>query len=147
MFTKKLVLIVILLFLASGLIYLKIKKNGLSKISINNQELEVEIADTDSKKSKGLSGRKSLAENQGMLFIFTNPDYHQFWMLDMHFPLDFIWIKENTFVDITENVRPPDNASSLPPIFSSKIPFDKALEVNAGSLNAYNIKVGDNIKL
>ena len=64
-----------------------------------------------------------------MVFRSLACDYHQFWMLDMHFPLDFIWIKENTVVDITENVRPPDNASSLPPIFSSKIPFDKALEI------------------
>src|SRR3989344_6562762 len=64
-------------------------------LSIGETQLIVEIADTDVTRENGLSDRLTLPENAGMLFIFNTDDYHHFWMKDMNFPLDLIWIDDN----------------------------------------------------
>src|SRR3989338_4003843 len=73
-------------------------------ILINNRELIVEIADEPHEQSLGLSGRKPLNDNQGMLFIFPQTGFYEFWMKDMEFSLDLIWIDENNnIIEITKN--------------------------------------------
>lgn len=120
-----------------------------STLQINGENIKVEIADTALKRSKGLGGRKSLGENEGMLFIFDKVDKHPFWMKGLTFPLDFIWIRDDAIVDILPNIQPPQKGipdSSLP-IYTSKVAADKVLEVNVGTVQKYDIKVGDLIKL
>ncbi|MFH1048936.1 MAG: DUF192 domain-containing protein [Patescibacteria group bacterium] len=134
------------------------------EMKINGQIIKVEIADTVEKRSKGLSGRKSMPENQGMLFVFTTPDHYSFWMKDMNFNLDFIWISGNEIVEITRNVRPEDyepastpssTSSSLggranrgepPKSLVPKNKIDKVLEVNAGAVDRLGIKEGDRLE-
>lgn len=114
------------------------------KLFINNHPFNIELADTDTLRSRGLSGRNSLSPNSGMLFIFPTAGYYQFWMKEMEFPLDFIWINNDTIVDLTENVPPPDN--NYLPTYSSNSAVDKVLEVNAGTIKSLNIVIGDKIK-
>lgn len=101
-----------------------------STLTIKGTTLVVEIADDALERSQGLSGRASLQQNSGMLFLFEAPFVASFWMKDMNFALDFIWIRDNTIVDITENVPAPkdDNLPSYQP----NQPVDAVLEVNAG---------------
>jgi len=116
------------------------KENKFSVISIAGVELSTEIADTPEKKALGLSGRKSLGENEGMLFVFEVADNRYFWMKDMNFSLDIIWIGENKeVVDITRNATP----ESYPEKFSPETPAKYVLEVSAGFSDANNIKIGD----
>ena len=125
------------------------QKQTLSKLEIGGVTLNVEIANTASKRNKGLSDRVSLGQDEGMLFIFQKLDKYAFWMKGLKFPLDFVWIKDNTVVDILQNILPPapgQKDESLP-IYSSKVEFDKVLEVNAGVIQKLNIKVGDIVKL
>ena len=120
-----------------------------SKLEISGATLKVEIADTDSKRNKGLSGRDFLDQDQGMLFVFPKAEKYAFWMKGMKIPLDFIWIRDETVVDLLSNIQPPNvgvKDESLP-IYSSKSEFNKVLEVNAGVIGRLNIKVGDSIKL
>ncbi len=119
------------------------------EIQIGETHLKVEIADTASKRSKGLGDRQALGENEGMLFIFPKADKYPFWMKGLKFPLDFVWIKETSVVDILENVSLPQNGQtdSTLPIYSSKVEVDKVLELNAGAAKRLNIKVGDTVKL
>lgn len=121
------------------------KYSGYKKISINNTPFFVEIADTDEKRTQGLSGRDNMPENRGMLFVFGTNNTYSFWMKDMRIPLDFIWIDENTVVDITENIPPPDSdqKDSRLPLISPGSPVNKVLEVNAGFVAQHNIKTGD----
>jgi len=112
------------------------------KILVGNKILIVELADTDFKKAKGLSERFSLDKNEGMLFNFNSSNYYYFWMKNMNFPLDFIWINGNKIVDFTENV-----SQNYKNFFTAKEKFDKVLEVNAGFIKENNIKIGDEIKL
>ena len=117
-------------------------------IEINGNKLKVEIADTDSKRNKGLGGRDSLALDEGMLFIYAKASSHPFWMKGMRFPLDFIWINGGKVVDLTLGVLPPVSQAKDAdlPIYSSKSEADKILEVNTGVIQKLNIKVGDTIK-
>jgi uncharacterized membrane protein (UPF0127 family) len=110
--------------------------------------LQVEIAQTESAREQGLSDRQSLCENCGMLFIFDSPSFQGFWMKRMHFDIDMIWINGNKIVDITHSAKKPEASEFDSPktIYTSKVPADKILEVNAGWAEKNGVKVGDEIK-
>lgn len=149
MITNKIAAIIfILIALISGYIFFTNKNSTAQKIvTINGQQIKVEIADTDAKRTQGLSGRDKLAQNEGMLFIFSAARFYRFWMKEMKFPLDFIWIDTDKIVDLTENVPPPKSAGEVLPTFSGKYPYDKVLEINAGTVKSFGIKIGDKILL
>lgn len=120
-----------------------------SSLQINGAILKVEIADIDSKRNKGLSGRDSIATDSGMLFVYAKPGKNVFWMKGMKFPLDFVWIKDDKVVDVLSNVPhpTPNQKDESLPFYTSKEEFNKVLEINAGTIGRLNIKVGDTIKL
>lgn len=125
------------------------KRPVFKEMEIKGSKLQVEIADTQEKRSKGLGGREKLASGEGMLFVFPKPEKHPFWMKGLSFPLDFVWIRENKVVDLLYNVEPPtpgQTDTSLP-IYESIEEVDKVLEVPAGTIQWLDIKVGDEIKL
>ncbi len=119
------------------------------QLKIGQDVLNVEIADTQAKRQLGLGGRDNLATDSGMLFVFSDTDKHSFWMKDVHFSLDFVWILDNKVVDVTQNVPPPapDQSVSSLPIYESNSPINKVLEVNGGYASSHNIQVGDSITL
>lgn len=96
-----------------------------------------DLADTNMERVQGLSHREN---PQSMLFIFPQASSQVFWMKDMQFAIDFIWIHQNTIVGITENALPEDPAVTL---YSSPIPVDRVLEVPAGLVKMQNLTVGD----
>lgn len=114
-------------------------------IAISDFEIEVEIADAVEKQIQGLSDRPFMAENEGMLFVYEKPGKPSFWMKDMLFPLDFIYIKDDRVVDLVENVQPegPDPIKRIAP----KTYTLYVLEVNAGVVQRHNIKIGDSAVL
>lgn len=115
----------------------------MEEIKIGGKIIRVEIADSAEKQIRGLSGRRSLPDDQGMLFVFPALSHYSFWMKDMNFSLDFIWIKEDEVVEITKNVKPEDYQppSALSPINT----IDKVLEINAGMAEKLGIKEGDKV--
>lgn len=111
------------------------------KLVVGRQVFEVEIALTENEKEHGLSGRKDLAGNKGMLFIFDKKYSYSFWMKDMQIPIDFIWIAGNKVVQIDRNIDPQYFA---PPKFIEPTePVDAVLEVAAGISDEKGLKVGD----
>lgn len=117
-------------------------------VTISGKTLQVEIARTDAQREQGLSDRQFLCENCGMLFIFDSPGFQGFWMKRMHFDIDMIWINGNKIVDITHSAKKPEASEFDSPktIYTSKVPADKILEVNAGWAEKNGVKVGDEIK-
>ena len=111
---------------------------------IAGQKLNIEIANTERLRAQGLSGRDSMPSDHGMLFVFKKQDKYVFWMKDMNFALDFVWIKEGQVVEITNNVQPqsavPDDLLTR---YTPKEEVDQVLEVNAGWAMQNQIKVGD----
>jgi hypothetical protein len=122
------------------------KSSGLKNLKIGNTRIQVEIAKTPQELAKGLSGRSGIAADRGMLFIFDYKDYYEFWMKDVQFPLDFIWINGDKVVDITPSVQPPLFDGDLK-IYKPQEPVDKVLEVKADFTFFHQIKAGDRIDL
>ena len=117
-----------------------------SKVSINSVTFEVELVRTQKELMHGLSGRSSLAQNQGMLFVFEKPSYYSFWMRDMKFPLDIIFILDNKVVRVFENMPAAAANDTNPPQFGSDVLSDKVLEINAGAAKKNKIKAGDTVR-
>ncbi|MEK7609259.1 MAG: DUF192 domain-containing protein [Patescibacteria group bacterium] len=113
-------------------------------VEINGVEIPVEVVKTQAEVEKGLSGRASLDSKRGMLFIFSQPDYYRFWMPDMNFPIDIIWINENQIVGISPDVSNEFDPTN-PKFYTPPRPADRVLEVNAGFAVGNDIKVGDSI--
>ncbi len=116
-----------------------------SKVKIHDTVFTVETAVTEPQKQLGLGGRTNLETNHGMLFIYDHKEQYNFWMKDMHFPLDFIWINGKTVADITKNVPPP-TGDGQPAIVVPKEQVDKVLEINAGTIQALHIQPGDEVE-
>lgn len=113
---------------------------SLPVVKINNIPIEVELAKTQEQQARGLSRRVALAENQGMLFIYDVPGRYAFWMKDMRFSIDILWIgADQKIVDISKNVSP----ESFPNVFQPSKPAQFVLEVNASFSDRNNIAVGD----
>lgn len=133
------ILIIICLFVIGGWFF-----NNLTSLEINNTILNVEIADTNEERQKGLSGRKELTNTQGMLFIFSQPGFYSFWMKEMLFPLDIIWINsDKKVVFIKEDAQPclEENCQTI----QSDEEAQYVLELKAGMVEELNIKIGDKL--
>lgn len=114
------------------------------QLKINNTYISVEIADDITSRTRGLSGRALLSKGSGLLFIFNNPDKYAFWMKDMNFPIDIIWIDSDwKVIDITENISP----ETFPKLFMPSSPAQYVLETNAFFAEEKEIRVGDTAKL
>jgi uncharacterized membrane protein (UPF0127 family) len=111
---------------------------------INNQKIYLEIADQPEEARQGLSGRESLPENQGMLFVFSQPGNHSFWMKEMKFNLDFVFINGSQVIDLAENIPFPQSGESPQTVIANQ-PFDKVLEINQGMIQKLEIKIGDRV--
>jgi hypothetical protein len=129
------IFIILLLFFSSAY-----AQESNKQICIKNTCITAEVADTDLRRQQGLMFRKSLPENEGMLFVFNKEDRYNFWMKNMLIPLDFIWIsRDKRIIDIMTGVEPCVDACG------NLIPKEKAkyvLEVNSGFVNKHKIKLG-----
>ena len=114
-------------------------------VIIDDVKVKVEIADEASEMARGLSNRKSLDKNHGMIFVFVEPGQPAFWMKDMEFPIDIIWIKNDVVVDIAPNL--PVVAAEFLSTYSPREPANYVLEVNAGFAKENGIKVGDKVDI
>jgi uncharacterized protein len=102
----------------------------------------VEIADTSAKREMGLQYRRELAENRGMIFLFTTEEMHSFWMKNTPIPLDMIFISaEHKIVGIVENAI-PFSLDSLSVGRRSQY----VLEINGGLSRRYGFKSGDSVR-
>lgn len=127
---------------------LKNKEEDLKNLEIvtnegNKINLKIEIADTIEKRALGLSFRQYLGDYEGMLFIYEQNVNTSFWMKDMLFSLDIIFIDEfGSIVDIKEEQTPC--TFSCPGIFSNHT-FKYVLEVNSGFCSSNDVKINDKI--
>lgn len=113
---------------------------------VGETKMTVEVVKTSESITQGLSGRNKIGAN-GMLFVFSQSMVPRFWMKEMKFPLDMIWINEGIIVDITENAPAPDPTLPLNelPTFAPKAPANWVLEVPAGTAKTKEIKTGDKV--
>ena len=124
---------------------IKPKETKTIKLTLKNQELTVEIANTHLSRSKGLMYRENLVEDTGMLFVFERPGRHSFWMWDTKISLDMIWIDSNKqIVYIQPNVPPcTESIKSRCAIYTPTQNALYVLEVNRGFVDKFNVQIGD----
>lgn len=113
-------------------------------IEIGQKIVRVDIADTDYKRELGLSGRNSLDSDTGMLFIFEKEGNYGFWMKDMNFPIDILWVGADfSVVGIEKNVA----TSTYPKAFGQNYLAKYVLELPAGFSDRNNLSVGNKISI
>lgn len=118
-----------------------------TSVTINDRTFSVEEAVSEEQKRRGLGGRESLAEDTGMLFVFSSADQPYFWMDKMEFSIDIIWIYDQKIIGINRNLPVPNAGTPTLdlPTYPAPALVDHVLEVNAGA--AAEFKVGDAVKI
>lgn len=111
-------------------------------LSIAGVGVAVAVADTPNEREQGLSGTTGLSQSEGMFFIFDRDDQHSFWMKDMAYAIDIIWISAGKRVVYIEKGVAPD---TFPHAFTPPTPARYVLEVPAGFSSAHGIKVGSEV--
>ena len=125
-------------------------------VQVGDIIFNVELALTPAQREQGLSGHKPLQDNEGMLFVFDEPGTYNFWMKDMLFPIDIIWIAPTPsqsppqaggegplqIIHIEHDLSP----DTYPKAFGPKDPALYVFEINAGLSKKNNFKVGDQVK-
>ncbi len=108
--------------------------------------LDVDIAVTALEQKRGLQGREGLNPNQGMLFVFAQDDRSPFWMKDMKFPLDIIWMDAQGHIVFIGDHLPPCIKDPCA-VYTPKTQARYVLEVQAGFADAQKWHVGDALKI
>lgn len=141
--------IILLLILSAAIFVFFILKNKYKQtiVEINETEIQVEIANSTAKRTKGLMFRKYLPEGSGMLFVFPNEAKHSFWMANTLIPLDIIWINSNKEVVYIENGVPPctESVRSACKIYKPNTDAKYVLELNSGKSSDLNIQIDDTV--
>jgi len=112
-------------------------------LSLSDGRYSVEIADNSSAQMRGLMGRDNLPAGQGMLFVYPRDRRVSFWMKNVRFPLDMIFLDRcGKVVQIHENAPPGD-----PSIITSRHPVRAVLEIAAGASRRDRIRSGDRVSV
>lgn len=129
----------LLIVLVSALIFItSLYKKTSVDVFIGNESVRAKVADSETERSKGLSGTKQLQDSDGMLFVFDYSADWQIWMKSMNYPIDIIWLDENKkVIDITTDVSP----DTYPQKFTSSKPARYVLELSAGYAKKHGIEV------
>ncbi len=121
----------------------ELKDGMVVRMAVGSAQAAAEVVRSAGKRTQGLSGRESLPEDTGMLFVFEEKGAWAFWNKDMRFALDLIWIDGDTVVDVRENLPAfADAPVALTPQAEANI----VLEVNAGFVKAHSIQKGDKVQ-
>jgi uncharacterized membrane protein (UPF0127 family) len=102
------------------------------------------VASTRAEQEHGLSDVPYLASTTGMLFVFDKPDDYGFWMKDMEFPLDIIWLDQSfKIIHIEHDLSP----STYPNVFYPGSPAKYVIEVNAGIAQKFSLAIGETMQI
>lgn len=115
------------------------------QVTIQDQTYTVELADDDIERQVGLSGRESLEEGNGMLFVFEEKGKYGFWMRNTLIPLDIIYINDDTIVHVVRNAQPATGSADLE-VYQPEEEVNYVLELNAGEAEEHGFEAGDKVE-
>lgn len=107
--------------------------------------VHVEIAADPTTREQGLMYRDSLRDRTGMLFLFTEPGVHPFWMKNTLIPLDIVWIDDQKRVAHVKYNVPPCKADPCPS-YDPEVPARYVLEVAGGVARQHNLSAGAQLR-
>ena len=108
--------------------------------------VSVEVVSTDADMERGLMYRTSLGQDKGMLFVFSSDDKQSFWMKNMHFNLDILWISADDRIVFISRDTPACQADPCP-VYTSDKEARFVLELNSGYTATHHWQVGDKLDL
>jgi uncharacterized membrane protein (UPF0127 family) len=111
-------------------------------LTAGDATIVAEVASTPDDQQKGLSGRLSLAEGRGMLFVYDKEGNPGIWMKDMNFPIDIVWANSDGIIVTVESEVSP---ATYPTSFHPTAPAAYVLELPAGYAKKHNIAKGGQI--
>jgi len=117
-------------------------------IMVGDDIFSVDVSDSEEERQRGLSGRGRLEEGSGMLFVYDSPRIPVFWMKDMDFPIDIIWISGGRVIGaelnipVERGVPEAEMRRYSPPDF-----VDMALEVASGTVSRLMVTVGEPVSI
>jgi hypothetical protein len=112
--------------------------------TVHGASLKLLVATSTAAQEKGLGDREALAPGTGMLFVFEHPNQYGFWMKDMRFPIDIIWLDaQGQVITVAADVA----TSTYPNVFYPTAPATYVLETHAGFALAHDIATGTPVKL
>lgn len=125
-------------------LYFSLPSKDFYPATLGGVPISIEIVDTDMLREQGLSGRSFLGSNRGMLFVFPYEAEYRFWMKDMLFPIDILWLDTKyRIVDVHQNVKP----ETYPETFSPKVKVRYVLELPAGFFENNGLKMGNTLEI
>ena len=114
------------------------RSSSVESLRIADHRFSVEFARTDAERTRGLSGRSSLGAQQSMIFVSSEAYQQCFWMKDMQFPIDMVWLdSQKRITAIESNVDP----SSYPKSYCHEGQY--VVELATGTATKYGFKTGD----
>ena len=120
-------------------------------VKIDGVVLEVQIADTDPRRARGLMFQEQLPLDEGMLLVFDDANKRSIWMLNMQFPLDVIWIDDNSKVVFIEKNVPPCKTAletvTCPSYKGGSKDAKYVLEVTAGFVDVFKITTESTLEI
>lgn len=145
---KLLSFVAVIVFLLTGFFLISyapksFKPENIKYVKIAGQNVKVDLALTPAEQTQGLSGRHNLDNNAGMLFVFKYSGQYPFWMKDMNFLIDIIWLDENRkVIYIKKYARPEDYPATYGPDGDAQY----VLEVASGFSEKNNLQIGDKVE-
>jgi len=128
--SKFIIITVVVLASLASLVFWPAKAR--TQVAVGGVSFDVQMATTPRAREQGLSGQTGLGERQGMFFVFDKPDQYVFWMKDMLFPIDILYIRKGRIVDMALNMPQP-KIGETPVSYRPSESADRVLEVAAGT--------------
>ncbi|MCF7860324.1 DUF192 domain-containing protein [Patescibacteria group bacterium] len=123
-----------------SLLYLNVNHYRSLNVKAGVCNFQADVADTSSKQYQGLSGRKWLAKNEAMLFLFPQASDRTFVMRRMNFPLDIVFIRDHKIINLYHDLLPEGDYPRS--TYHSGLPADAVLEIPAGASRDCRLGVG-----
>lgn len=130
----------IILIAAVAIVEYHRPQRGPDMLRIGRAVVHIELATTTAARSLGLGDRDSLASDSGMLFVFPDTGSHAFWMKDMRFSIDIVWLDDSARVIFIRRAVAPD---TYPATFDAQSPSRYVVELPAGYARAHAIELGN----
>lgn len=143
----------ITIFLIVASTFLACSRGRIAEVRVKDEFFRVEVAATDIARAKGLSGRKKLAVDEGMLFVFDGEAERPMWMKNTLIPLDVIWLDaEGRVLFIVENAKPwptgnPPNGNAEVTVMEPPVKAKYVLEITGGRIAEMKLQIGDTVEI
>ena len=138
----------IIFLLVVGAVFLLSRFADHAEITYLDQKIDVLVADNPIEQQKGLSGTKlESLDADGMLFIFKEKEERTFWMHNMNYNLDVIWLADKKIVKIDRDVEAPKDGEEPEYMRSNPMEVDMVLELPAGKAAEYDFLIGASIEV